>query len=319
MRTLRLDPFVVALLAAAVVASVLPATGQVYDVLLWVSRVAIGVLFFLYGVRLSTSETLHGLRNWRLQSTVLLTTFVAFPLAGLALSNAAGPLLGKALAAGLLLLCLVPTTMQSNVVFTRIAGGDTAAAVVAASLSNLIGVFLTPALIAVLMSAKAEVDADAVVRIVLQLLAPFLLGQAARRWLARRVTSNDHRLRRVDQLGVVLVVFVAFSAGASSGVWGQTTAGAVLGLVALSLALLAVATGWTWGLGRLLGMSRPELIALVFCGSHKSLASGLPIAWVLFTGPQVALLVLPLMIYHQLQIVVGGTMAARLGRAALPS
>ena len=319
MRTFRLDPFVVALLAAAVLASTFPATGQVYDALLWVSRVAIGVLFFLYGVRLSTSETLHGLRNWRLQSAILVTTFVAFPLAGLALSHTTGPVLGKTLAAGLLLLCLVPTTMQSNVVFTRIADGDTAAAVVAASLSNLIGVFLTPALIAVLMSTKADVDADSVVRIVLQLLAPFLLGQVTRRWLVRWVTSNDGWLKRVDRSSVVLVVFVAFSAAATSNVWAQTTAWAVLGLVTVSLALLAVATGWTWGLGRLLGMSRPELIALVFCGTNKSLASGLPIAWVLFTGPQVALLVLPLMIYHQLQIIVGGAMAARLGRSLASS
>jgi sodium/bile acid cotransporter 7 len=318
-RPFRLDPFVAALLAAAILASVFPATGQVYEVLLWISRVAIGLLFFLYGVRLSTSETWHGLRNWRLQSSILLTTFVAFPLAGLALSHTTGPVLGKTLAAGLLLLCLVPTTVQSNVVFTRIAGGDTAAAVVAASLSNLIGVFLTPALVAVLMSGKAEVDANAVVRIVLQLLAPFLLGQAVRRWLVRWVTSNDSWLKRVDQSSVVLVVFVAFSAGASSAVWAQTTAWAVLGLVAVSLALLAVATGWTWGLGRLLGMSRPELIALVFCGTNKSLASGLPIAWVLFSGPRVALLVLPLMVYHQLQVVVGGAMAARLGRSLASS
>lgn len=314
-REQRLDLFVAALLAAAVVASAFPATGRAYDILLWVSLIAIGLLFFLYGVRLSTSQTLHGLRNWRLQAAILVTTFVAFPLAGLALGRLTGALLGPALTAGLLLLCLVPTTVQSNIVFTRLAGGDTAAAVVAASLSNLIGVFLTPALVAVLMSARAQVDANAVIRVVLQLLAPFVLGQLLRPWLARWVTGNDRWLRRVDQSSVVLVVFVAFSAGATSGVWAQTTVGAVLGLVALSVGLLAVAVGWTWGLGRLLGASRPERIALLFCGTNKSLASGLPMAWVLFSGPHVALLVLPLMIYHQLQVLAGGALASGLARS----
>lgn len=314
MRTSRLDPFVAALLAAAVLALVFPATGWLHDVLLWVSRVAIGLLFFLYGVRLSTSQTLKGLRNWRLQAAILVTTFVAFPLAGLALGALTLPLLGAALAAGLMFLCLVPTTVQSNVVLTRLAGGDTAAAVVAASLSNLLGVFLTPALVAALMSARAVVDTDAVVRVVLQLLAPFLAGQALRRWLAPWVRRNDGWLRRADQSSVVLVVFVAFSAAAASQVWAETTGWAVVGLVGLGVALLALAVVWTWGLGSLLRLPRPERIALLFCGTNKSLASGLPMAWVLFSGPHVALLVLPLMIYHQLQVLLGGALASRLGR-----
>jgi len=202
------------------------------------------------------------------------------------------------------------------VVFTRIAGGDTAAAVVAASLSNLIGVFVTPALVAVLMSAHAQVGGDAVVRIVLQLLAPFLLGQLSRPLLAGWVTRNDGWLRHLDRSSVVLVVFVAFSTAAVSGVWSETSPAAVLGLIAVCAGLLAVATGWTWGLGGIVGLERPSRITLLFCGTNKSLATGLPMATVLFTGKGVALLVLALMVYHQLQILVGGAIANRLGRQA---
>jgi sodium/bile acid cotransporter 7 len=312
-RALRLDPFVAALLAAALVASFVPVTGSLYDVLLWVTRVLIALVFFLYGVRLSTTETVRGLSDWRLQSAVLVTTFVAFPLAGLGLSHLA---LLAPVAAGILFLCLVPSTMQTNIVLTRIAGGDTAGAVVAASLSNVIGVFLTPALVALLMSAQARVDGGAMWRVLLQLLAPFLLGQALRPWLNRPVTRHDPWLKYVDRSGVVLVVFMAFSAAASSGLWAETTPWAVLGLVALCVALLAGATAWSWLLGRLLGLARPGRIALLFCGSNKSLATGLPMASVLFTGEKVALLVLPLMIYHQLQIVLGGVIASRLARGS---
>ena len=141
----------------------------------------IGGLFFLYGARLSTAETLAGLGHWRLQLTVLATTFAVFPLLGLAFHQIlSGTLLTPGLASGVLLLCLVPSTVQSCVVYTRIAGGNVPAAVVSASLSSMLGVFLTPALVAALMAADARVDTGSVVRIVLQLFVPFVLGQLMR-------------------------------------------------------------------------------------------------------------------------------------------
>jgi sodium/bile acid cotransporter 7 len=155
-----------------------------------VAMVAIGLLFFLYGVRLSTAETIAGLVNWRLHGAILATTFVAFPLAGVLLRGLIEPAVGAGLAAGVLLLCLVPTTVQSNVVFTRMAGGDTAGAVVAASMSNLIGVFLTPALVAFLMSAHAEVSARSVLRIVLPLMIYHQLQIIAGGMIASRLAQR---------------------------------------------------------------------------------------------------------------------------------
>jgi sodium/bile acid cotransporter 7 len=312
----RIDPFIVALLAAALLASFFPARGDALDVLKNVSLVAIGLLFFLYGTRLSTSETLAGLRHWRLHAVVLITTFVAFPLAGLAARLLEPSILTPALASGVLLLCLVPTTVQSNVVYSRIAGGNVAAAVVSASLSSLIGVFLTPALVALLMSADATIDANSVLRIVLQLFVPFVAGQLLRPALGSWVNHHELRLRFFERGSIVLVVFVAFSEGADADIWSTLSVWSVLALAVVCAVLLALALGWSWTMGKVLGFTRPDCITLLFCGSNKSLAAGLPIASVLFSGGTLALFVLPLMLYHQMQIIVGAMIANRLARSA---
>ena len=311
---LRIDPFIVALLVAAVVASFVPATGDALDLLKNVSLVAIGLLFFLYGTRLSTPETLAGIRHWRLHIVILATTFVAFPLAGLSARLLEPTILTPALASGVLLLCLVPTTVQSNVVYTRISGGNVPAAVVSASLSSLIGVFLTPALVALLMSADAVIDANSVLRIVLQLFVPFVAGQLLRPVLSRWVERSEPGLRFFERGSIVLVVFVAFSEGAEADIWSTLSVGSVLALTLVCTVLLAVAIGWSLGVGKLLGFARADRITLLFCGSNKSLASGLPIASVLFSGGTLALLILPLMLYHQMQIIVGAMIATRLAR-----
>lgn len=312
---LRPDPFIVALLAAAVVASFLPVNDDALEALKVASVVAIALLFFLYGARLSTSETLAGLRNWRLQGVILATTFVVFPLLGLLAQVFDGNLLRSSLASGVLLLCLVPSTVQSCVVYTRIAGGNVAGAVVSASMSNLIGVFLTPLLVAVLMATDASVDASSIVRIILQLFVPFVLGQALRPWIGGLVQRNDHRLKVFDRSSIVLVVFVAFSKGAQDEVWSSLSFWSVLAVGAVCALLLVAAMGWTVVAGRALGFSRADRITMLFCGSNKSLASGLPIATVLFAGGDVALIILPLMLYHQLQIITGAVLAGRIARA----
>jgi sodium/bile acid cotransporter 7 len=309
---LRLDPLIVGILVAAVVASFVPATGDVLDVLKQAAVIAIGLLFFLYGARLSTAETMHGLTRWKLHLVTLSTTFAAFPLAGLALQTLDGNLLTPSLASGVLLLCLVPSTVQSCIVYTRIAGGNVAGAVVSASMSNLLGVFLTPLLVALLMSADATVDAASVVRIVLQLFAPFVLGQLLRPLIGTFVARHDSRLKVFDRASIVLVVFVAFSEASEAHIWSSLSIWSVLGVAVVCAVLLAAAMGWCVVVGRTLRLPRADRVALLFCGSNKSLASGLPIASVLFAPDEVALIVLPLMLYHQMQIITGAVIARRL-------
>lgn len=314
MRRIRLDPFIVSLLAAALVGSFLPLSDDVIDALGTVSLVGIGLLFFLYGARLSTAETLAGLRNLKLQVLVLVTTFVLFPLLGLASQVLEPSILSPNLAAGVLLLCLVPSTVQSCVTYTRMAGGDTASAVVSASVSNIVGVFLTPLLIAWLMAADADVDAGAILRIVFQLLVPFVLGQLLRPWVGGWVERHDGQLKLYDRGTIVLVVLVAFARAAAGGTWSAVSVGDVLVVVLVCAALLAIAMGWCVLTGRLLRFPQDQRWAILFCGSNKSLASGLRIASVLFPPHTVALIVLPLMIYHQLQLISGSVIASRAAR-----
>lgn len=314
----RPDPFIIALIVAAVAASFVPATGDGLAFLKNASVVAIGLLFFLYGARLSTAETVTGLRHWRLHLVILSMTFVLFPLFGLAAQVLDGNVLTPALASGVLLLCLVPSTVQACVVYTQIAGGNVAGAVVSASMSNLIGVFLTPALVALLMTSDAKVDGDAVLRIVLQLFVPFVLGQLLRPVVGGYIARHDGRLKLYDRSSIVLVVFVAFSEGAEAHIWSSLSVWSVIAVALVCAALLALTMGSAVLAGYVMGFARADRIPVLFCGSTKSLASGLPIAAVLFSGGSVALIVLPLMLYHQLQIITGAVIAARLARSIPP-
>jgi len=314
----RPDPFVLALVATAILASAVPATGGALDALRVASKIAIALLFFLYGARLSTKEAISGLRHWRLHTSILAVTFVLFPLFGLSARFLVPEILTKPLYFGVLLLCLVPSTVQSSIAFTSIARGNIAGAVVSASLSNLLGVFITPLLVAALMrgAGDVQIEASSVLKIVVQLFLPFVAGQLVRPLIRRWVTKNDSRLRIFDRSSILLIVYVAFSEGVNANVWATLDAAALIGLIAVCLLLLALALASTALVGRLLHFDRGDRIALLFCGSKKSLASGVPMASVLFAGHSIALIILPLMIFHQIQLVVCSWIAGRLARSA---
>ncbi|MEO6472360.1 MAG: bile acid:sodium symporter family protein [Aeromicrobium sp.] len=312
----RPDPFILALVATAALASLVPATGDALAVLQVGSKIAIALLFFLYGARLSTSEAISGLKHWRLHTSILATTFVLFPLLGLAAQLLVPEILTRPLYAGVLLLCLVPSTVQSSVAFTSIARGNVAGAVVSASLSNLLGVFLTPLLVATLMRGTGDVhvDATSVLKIVLQLFLPFVAGQIVRPHIGRWVRRNARPLRLVDRGSILLVVYVAFSEGVNADVWSTLDTTALVGLAAVCVVLLGLVMASTIVTGYLLKFNRGDRIALLFCGSKKSLASGLPMATVLFPSHTVALIILPLMLFHQLQLIVCAWISGRLAR-----
>ena len=318
---IRPDSFILALVATAILASVVPATGEALDVLRVASKISIALLFFLYGARLSTREAITGLRHWRLHTAILAMTFVLFPLLGLAARFLVPEVLTKPLYAGVLLLCLVPSTVQSSVAFTSIARGNVAGAVVSASLSNLLGVFITPLLVVMLMRGTGDVhiDATSILKIVLQLFLPFVVGQLIRPLISRWVTKNDSRLRIFDRSSILLIVYVAFSEGVNAHVWASLDAAALIGLVAVCIVLLALMMAATIALGRVLHFDRGDRIALLFCGSKKSLASGLPMATVLFAGQDVALIILPLIIFHQIQLLVCAWIAGRMARQLPPA
>ncbi|MCD9154053.1 bile acid:sodium symporter family protein [Aeromicrobium duanguangcaii] len=316
---MRIDPFIVMILGLAGLGIVLPAQGTVLEVVSVLVQVGIVALFFLYGARLSTGEVVHGLKVWRVHAVIVVSTFVLFPLLGLALSPLAPALVSQQLLAALVFVCLVPSTVQSSVAFTSIAGGDRAIAVVAASVSSLLGVFLTPLLVALMLGGDVHVDARAVLRIIGLLLLPFLAGQVARRWLRPWLLRHDVGLRRFDRSTVLLVVYAGFSRGTNADVWQVLDWTDGLVVAAVCVALLAVSSAVCWFAGRRFG--RGAQVAVYFCGTNKSLAAGLPMASVLFSAATFPLMILPLMVYHQLQLIVGSVIATRLsadGRSVTP-
>ncbi|WP_213572176.1 bile acid:sodium symporter family protein [Rhodococcus sp. USK13] len=311
----RLDPFILGILITVGIASLIPADGTALTAFTWATKVAVGILFFLYGTRLSTQEALHGLRHWRLHLTILAATFVIFPLLGIAARVLVPTILTQPLYLGLLYVCLLPSTVQSSIAFVSIARGNVPGAIVSASFSNILGIFVTPLLVALLMtSEEAGFDGSSAIGILVMLLLPFIAGQAVRRWIGSWVTKHGAPLKLVDRGSILLVVYVAFSEGMNEGIWGTLSVGRLLCLLAACATLLAIVLSVTWFGSKRLGFDRADQITITLCGSKKSLATGLPMATILFAGQPIGLIVLPLMLFHQLQLLVCAWMAGRLAR-----
>ena len=308
---LHVDPYIASILGMVALASALPAEGLGMTLASGAGTGAIALMFFLQGARLAPQSALAGARHWRLHAMVLGSTFLLFPALGLTARAIAPALLTPPLWGGLLMLCLLPSTVQSSIAFTSIARGNVAAALCAATASNLFGILLTPLLAGLLLRAHGGFSARAVGDIVLQLLLPFVAGQLARPLIGPWVGRHKALTGMVDRGSILLIVYVAFSEGVTHGIWHQLDAYRFSMLLLMDAALLtAVLLATSLG-SRLLGFSRADQITIVFCGSKKSLASGLPMASVLFAGQSVGLIVLPLMLFHQVQLMVCAALARR--------
>jgi solute carrier family 10 (sodium/bile acid cotransporter), member 7 len=318
---LPIDTFLLAMAATVGLAALFPARGAVADALSVAAKAVIALLFALYGARLSPQQAWQGVKRWQLHLMVLATTFVVFPVLGLAARGLVPWLLNIDLYNGLLFLCLVPSTVQSSIAFTSIARGNVSAALVSASLSNILGVALTPLLVVLLMntSGAARMDAAAIRDIMLQLLLPFMLGQLLRPWIADWLTRHSLVTRAVDRGSILLIVYTAFSIGMVEHIWRSVDPWQLIAVAGVDTALLVAVLVFTWLIARLAGLDRGDGIVLLFCGSKKSLASGLPMALVLFPAATVGVIMLPLMIFHQIQLVVCSVIASRLSRDELPA
>ncbi|PLR19335.1 bile acid:sodium symporter [Caulobacter zeae] len=307
---LKIDAYIIALFGMVVLASFLPVQGQAAVITGWVVKLAIALLFFLHGAKLSREAVVAGVTHWRLHLTILAFTFVLFPILGLAISKVG--VLTPTMAAGMVFLACLPSTVQSSIAFTSIGRGNVAAAVCAASASNLFGIFLTPVLVGLLMNAHGDVGGwDSIKSIIIQLLLPFIAGQIARPLVGKWIEKHKTLVGRVDRGSILLVVYSAFSAAVVEGLWRKVSPLELITLllvcgVLLTLVMLAT----MWG-ARLLGFSKADEVAIVFCGSKKSLATGVPMAGILFPGATAGVLVLPLMIFHQIQLMACSVLAQR--------
>jgi sodium/bile acid cotransporter 7 len=314
-RRLPIDWYLVALLATVGIAALIPARGIGATVMGYATYGAVALLFFLYGARLAPQAILAGVMHWRLQGLVFLSTFAVFPIVGLILVAVFRPWLGETLSLGLLFVAVLPSTVQSSIAFTSIARGNVPAALCSASISNLAGIVVTPALVALLISSKSGgFSLSALEDIALQLLLPFALGQVARPFISNWITAHRTITQIVDRGSILLIVYAAFSEGMVAGVWSAISLQSLALVIALDVLMLAVGLTVTTVVSRLLGFNKEDEIAIVFCGSKKSMASGIPMANILFAGQAVSLIVLPLMLFHQIQLMVCASLARRYAR-----
>ena len=312
---LPIDGYLLALIGMVILAALLPASGQAAVVMDWVVKAAIALLFFLYGARMSPAAIGAGLLHWRLQGTVFLSTFLLFPLLGLGLVFLMRGSLQPDLLTGMLYLCLLPSTVQSSIAFTSIAGGNVAGALTSASLSNLLGVIVTPLLVALLIGgAGGGIHLQSILDIGLQILAPFAVGQLCRPLLKGWLGRHARLTGLVDRGSILLIVYAAFSEGVVAGVWSQVAPLDLAKVIGLNIALLAIVLALTLFAGRALKFDRLDRIVILFCGSKKSMATGIPMAGILFAGHAVPLIVLPIMLFHQIQLFACTIIAQRYAR-----
>jgi len=310
-----IDPFLLTLLGTVTLASLVPVQGEAAGFVSAAATAATMLLFFLHGARLPRENLVAALAHWRLHLTILALTFAAFPLLGLMMSRAMTGLLPDDLWMGVLFLCALPSTVQSSIAFTSIAQGNVPGAIAAAAASNMIGIGLTPIIVGALTHTHGGmVSVSGVWKILVQLLLPFGVGHGLRPWIGTAVTRHRRLLFFTDRSTILLAVYSAFSAAVVEGIWHQVHPLQLASLACVCVILLGAVLLLARTLARRLGFDRADEIAILFCGSKKSLISGVPMARVLFSGPTVGPIVLPIMIFHQMQLMVCAWLARHYAR-----
>lgn len=310
-----LDPFTLTLVCTVLLASFLPARGGFVPFFEGLTTAAIALLFFMHGAKLSREAIIAGGSHWRLHLWVMCSTFVVFPVLGVLFVWWSPINVSQELYTGFLYLCILPATVQSAIAFTSLAGGNVAAAVCSASASSLLGIFLSPLLVGLLMNLHgADGSLEQVGKIMLQLLLPFVLGHLSRPWTGAWVARNKKWISKTDQTSILLVVYSAFSEAVVNGIWHKVGVGSLLFIVLFSIVLLAIVIVINVFAARKFGFNKADEITIVFCGSKKSLANGIPMANILFPTSVIGMMVLPLMIFHQIQLMVCAVLARRYKR-----
>ncbi|RFB90172.1 hypothetical protein B5K11_19085 [Rhizobium leguminosarum bv. trifolii] len=318
MRRFLPDTFTTLLVCTVILASLLPAGGAFAGYFGIATDLAIALLFFLHGARLSRDVVIAGLLHWRLHLAILLTTFGIFPLLGLGLGFIPDTILPQPLYLGILFLCVLPSTVQSSIAFTSMAGGNVPAAICSASASNIFGMFLTPLLVGLLFSVGGHggFSFDALQQILLQLLAPFIVGQILQPWIGDWIRAKKKILMPVDRGSILMVVYLAFSTAVVERLWHTFSLADIAVVIVADMLLLGIVLVLTMFGSRWLGFGKADEITITFCGSKKSLASGVPMANVIFAGQSIGAIVLPLMLFHQIQLMVCAVIAQKYAAAA---
>jgi len=312
LKLLALDRFTILLFIMVILASFVPVSGQAAEVFSSITTIAIAILFFLHGAKLSREAVVEGLMHWKLHTLVFAFTFALFPIIGLLAKPILVPLLGQELYWGFLFMCFLPSTVQSSIAFTSVAQGNVAGAVCSASFSNIVGMFITPVLVAFFILGQSQHGFDptsSIMQITLLLLVPFILGQILRPWVFPQMKKMPEIVKIFDQGSILMVVYGAFSSAVVAGLWHQVSLTTLLLLIIACSVLLTVVMLLALFVPRWIGFDKADQKTIFFCGSKKTLASGVPMAQILFIGQPIGMIVLPTMIFHQIQLMVCGIVA----------
>ncbi|MHC8372788.1 bile acid:sodium symporter family protein [Pseudomonas sp. MDT1-85] len=308
------DWFLCGMLIATLLSYVFPTFGATGGAMHaeWVINIGVFLVFFLHGVNLSSEQISHGLKNWRLHLMVQGFTFLVFPLIWLVNDKLLGSHVPSLLMLGFFYLCALPSTISSSVALTGSAGGNVPAAILNASLSSVLGIFLTPLLVSLVVGSGAGgIDlGSTLLDLCAMLLLPLVLGQLLRPVFGKFFGRHKRYTNIVDKLIILLLVYAAFCNSMVSGIWQQQGYTVIVSALVGSAVLLAIILWMTTRTARALKFSSADEIAAVFCASKKSLAAGAPMAALIFgANPGLGLILLPIMIYHPLQLIVCSVMA----------
>jgi sodium/bile acid cotransporter 7 len=291
-------------------AYLVPPRERVYDLFYYLSKVVVAFLFFLHGAKLTPKNLLDGLTNWKVHLAILVATFILFPSLVVLLRPLLLFLHSPEFYVGFLFLASLPSTVQSAIAFTSLAKGNVAVAICAASASSLLGVIVTPLLVGFLIHVEGTTPKlQAIWDLTLQLVVPFILGQIVRPYLRDLLTRNQVIIGATDRLSVIFIVYVSFSHSVTQGLWANFTFKDIFSLILTASLLLACALIITSQAGKFLRFPEADRRALIFCGSKKSLMTGVPMANILFSAGLAGLVILPLIIFHQIQLIVSAQLA----------
>ena len=312
LKLLALDRFTILLFVMVILASILPVSGHAAEIFSVITTAAIAVLFFLHGAKLSREAVMQGLTHWKLHGLVFAITFAVFPILGLLAKPILVPMLGQELYWGFLFMCFLPSTVQSSIAFTSVARGNVAAAVCSASFSNIIGMFITPIMVAFFILGQTSHGFDptsSIIQITLLLLVPFILGQILRPYVFPHMQKRPKIVKVFDQGSILMVVYGAFSSAVVAGLWSQISMSTLMLLILACSVLLTLIMLLSLYIPKWLGFNAADQKTIFFCGSKKTLASGVPMAQILFIGQPIGMIVLPIMIFHQIQLMGCGGIA----------
>ncbi|WP_315904881.1 bile acid:sodium symporter family protein [Vibrio fluvialis] len=316
---LKKEWFLVGMVVAIALATVTSEFGRSSGVihLDQLTGIGIAIVFFLHGLGLSPQAIKAGLTNWRLHVYIQMATFVVYPILWVIFGEAFLAYMPSALAFGFCYLLVLPSTISSSVAMTSVGKGNVPGAIFNASLSSILGVFITPLLIQLFMGFEGvQLDLlDSVISISRLLLLPMIAGQIMRPYLVAWVDRHKAVVNKVDKYVILLIVYNAFCDSVVNGIWSEFSVGLLAtSIIICTVILLVMVHLIQWG-ARRTKFTLPDEVAAVFCGTKKTLAAGIPMAKVIFgADPSLGMILLPIMLYHPIQIFYCAVLANRYAR-----